>query len=77
VDRNLVTDHAAHHVDLIEHPVDDLGAIAGADQQFLHSRTNQPAFYAQAWAALVLLGIDHVDPARGHGNVVNVGAAAR
>jgi hypothetical protein len=43
VDRNAVTDHGADYFDLLEDTLDKLGAIASANEQLLHSRTNQPA----------------------------------
>ena len=77
MDRHLITHHGVHCFHLLDHPVDELRAISGADQQSLHTRAEQPALDAQTWTALVLLGVDHVDACRGHDKVVDVCAAPR
>jgi hypothetical protein len=73
VDGHIVTEDGAHDVDLLEDPINDVRAVAGAYEKLLDARTKEPAFDLELGAALVFLGIDHVDARRGHREVVDVG----
>jgi len=77
MDSNIVSDDSADDVDLLECPVNDPGAVPGADEQLLHPRAKQAAFDLEMGTALVLLCVDDVDAGGAHGDVVDVRPAPR
>ena len=62
----------ADHVDLLEHAVHQLGAVAGSDEQPFYAGAQDPAFDLEVRAAAVLLRVDDIDAVGRHGDVVDV-----
>ena len=44
VDRDIAVEQAAHDVDLLEHSIDDFGAVARTDEQSLNARPEETTF---------------------------------
>jgi hypothetical protein len=80
VDRDIVVpcvEQAAHDVDLLEHSVDEFGAVVRTDEQSFNARPEEATFDLEVRTPPVLLGIDDIDAAGGHGQVVDVRLASR
>lgn len=71
-----VTNDLADELDLLQHTVDQLRAVAATDQNLLDARTQDAAFDLQLWPALVALRVDDPDPACCDDDVVDVGPRA-
>lgn len=56
----IASEGFANDSDLSEHPVDALGAVAGADEQALDSRAEEDPFDLEVRATAVPLGMDHL-----------------
>src|ERR1019366_6703196 len=66
-----------HELDLLEHSVDEFGAVARTDKQSLKTRPEEATFDLEVRTPPVLLGIDDIDAAGGHGQVVDIRLASR
>lgn len=75
-DGSVVSDHAAHHVDLLDHAVNELGPIAATNQELLNPRADQTALDHQTGTSLVALRVDDEDSAGCDGEMVDIGAAS-
>ena len=71
-DRYVSVEQSAHYLDLLEHPVDEPGAVARPDEQTLDARPKEAAFDLEARPAAIFLGIDDIHAAGAHGEVVDV-----
>jgi hypothetical protein len=50
VDRDVVgLQDPANDLDLLEHPIDELRAVAGADEQSFDAGTEEPTLDLEAW----------------------------
>jgi hypothetical protein len=76
VDRDVVVEQCAHDFDLLEHALDEFGAVAISDEQAFYPRPHESAFDLEVGAASVLLGVDDVDAAGSHRHVVDVGPSS-
>lgn len=75
-DSMVVSDYAAHHVNLLDHAVDQLGAISATNQELLNPRADQTALDHQTWTSLVTLRVDDEDSAGCDGEVVDIRGAS-
>src|SRR5690606_33891665 len=57
---------------LLVDALDQAGAVARADEELLHARSEQPALDAKGRPALVALGVNDVNPRGPDGDVVDV-----
>lgn len=72
-DRDVLADRLVNQVDLLQHAIDHLGAVASTDEQLLDPWPEDATLDLQLRASFVALRVDHPDAAAGHRNVVDVG----
>jgi hypothetical protein len=60
-DWDAIAHDGADDVDLFENAVDELGLVAGADQELLGARSEEAALDLQRRSPLVPLGVDDID----------------